>query len=105
MNDALRTLNTEAQESLDGSSPVARDASGYINIRFQCGPIKEVGVNGTSIENVIALLISRLGGFQRGPFACDSNAQAIDALNAAIKALESRTRDRVARGVEGFNKK
>lgn len=103
MNEALKNLNQEAQVALDGSGPVARDAAGFINIKFQCGPIKEVGVNGTSIENVAQLLIDRLEGFQKGPFKCESNQKAITALKMAIEALEERTRKRQAQGVEGTN--
>lgn len=103
MNDVLRNLNQQAQESLDGSPATARDAAGYVNIKFQCGPIQEHGVNGTSIENVIDLLVARLQGFQRGPFNCRENAAAIHCLLAAKAALESRTARREATGIEGTN--
>lgn len=105
MNDELRNLNYEDQICLDGSSPVIRDAAGYVNIKFQAGPIKEHGVNGTSIENIIDLLIKRLEGFQAGPFKCDYNARAIECLYNAANELEQRTIDRVNRGVEGENRK
>lgn len=105
MNEALRNLNTAAQESLDGSPATARDAAGYIHIKFQLGPIKEHGVNGTSIENVLLLLIQRLEGFQRGPFACDENRDAIIHLQHALTRLEDRTRARVALGIEGTNQR
>lgn len=103
MNEALRNLNSEAQAAMDGSPPTVRDAAGYVHITFQCGPVLEHGVNGTSIENVITLLIERLEGFQRGPFASPHNAAAIRHLRGAITALEARTRDRCERGVEGTN--
>ncbi len=104
MHEALRTLNTEEQEAMDGSPATARDAAGYIHIKFQCGPIEEHGVNGTSLENVIALLIGRLEGFQRGPFRCQENEGAIEHLKQANVSLEARTRKRVEKGVEGTNK-
>lgn len=72
-------------------------------IIFQHGPVKEFGNNGTTIEIVIAALIARLQGFQAGPFANAYNAKAIVHLADAIEALESRTRDRQERGVEGTN--
>lgn len=103
MNEELRNLNTETQEAMDGSPSTVRDASGYINIKFQCGPVAEVGVNGTSIENVIDLLEKRLEGFQSGPFKCRENALAITKLQEARLWLEERTRLRVAQGVEGKN--
>jgi hypothetical protein len=104
MNEELRNLNTEAQEAMDGSAATATDAAGYIHIKFQCGPIKESGINGTSIENVIDLLVKRLDGFNEGPLRCRENSLAITHLQEAQNWLERRTRDRVAKGVEGTNK-
>lgn len=88
---------------MDGSPAAVRDAAGFINIKFQCGPVQEKGVNGTSIENVLALLIRRLEGFQEGPFHCRENADAISGLYMAVGALERRTQKRIAAGVEGTN--
>lgn len=103
MNDSLRNLNTQKQEALDGSPAIVNDEAGYIHIKFQCGPIKEHGVNGTSIENVIELLVQRLQGFQKGPFRCRTNAVAITKLEEAIMWLEERTKQRLKQGVEGTN--
>lgn len=103
MNDNLRNLNQKQQETLDGSTAAIRDVAGFVNIKFQCGPIKEHGVNGTSIENVIDLLIERLNGFQMGPFRCRENALAITKLQEAIMWLEFRTQRRMRQGVEGTN--
>lgn len=77
------------------------DHCGYLV--FQHGPIKEVGQNGTTIEGVIDVLVNRLEGFQRGPFANQYNADAIEHLKAGKERLLDRTRDRQARGVEGTN--
>ena len=77
------------------------DHCGYIV--FQHGPIKEVGRNGTTIEGVIDVLVNRLEGFQRGPFANQYNADAAMYMKAAKQRLLDRTRDREARGVEGVN--
>lgn len=103
MNNELRSLNTQDQEAMDGSPSTIRDAAGYINIKFQCGPIQEVGVNGTSIENVIDLLVQRLEGFNAGPFRCRENSLAITHLQEAQNWLERRTLDRLKRNVEGKN--
>lgn len=70
-------------------------------IGFQDGPIAEVGTNGITHEALLAILIDRLEGFQRGPFACAANAKALDACQVAQEALLSRTKERFARGVEG----
>jgi len=104
MEESLKNLNTEKQEAMDGSSSIVNDEAGYIHIKFQCGPVKEVGVNETSIENVIDLLIKRLNGFQKGEFACRSNALAITKLEEANMWLDYRTKKRVEQGVEGVNK-
>lgn len=73
------------------------------DIRFQNGPIKEVGVNGISNEVLLAVVLDRLSGFQSGPFACLDNQIALDAIKIAMEALSRRTRQRMARGVEGTN--
>ncbi len=72
-----------------------------LSILFQNGPINEVGVNGVTHEALIAILIDRLQGFQNGPFANQYNALALEHLVLARKALQSRTLERMDRGVEG----
>ncbi len=72
-----------------------------ITIKFQKGPIQENGVNGISGEALIAILIDRLEGFQSGSFSNEDNAQALLNLQAALAALQKRTKERIARGVEG----
>lgn len=85
------------------SNPSHREPEGRFRkvILFQCGPIKEVGVNGITHEALLAILMDRLEGFQRGPFACDENAQALHFLRAAQKVLHKRTSQRIERDVEG----
>jgi len=75
----------------------------YIRIRFQAGPIQEHGVNGCSIEDVIDVLLTRLRGFQEGPFKCRENALAITDLESAQNWLLRRTANRQRQGVEGTN--
>lgn len=74
-------------------------------IGFQNGPIQEFGVNGISGEALIAINIDRLRSFQAGPYASDDNAQALYHLEQALLFLQKRTRERLARGVEGTNQK
>jgi len=76
-----------------------------ITILFQNGPIKEHGVNGITQEVLLAIVIHRLRCFQAGPFACEANAIALSHSEAALEALKSRTRERLARGVEGTSTK
>ena len=72
---------------------------------FQNGPINEVGVNGITETALLAILIDRLRCFQAGPYACAENACALTQLEAAQESLHSRTRARMARGVEGTHQK
>lgn len=74
-------------------------------ISFQNGPIQEAGVNGISGEALIAVQIDRLRSFQAGPYACRENAIALTHLEDALMWLQKRTRDRLARGVEGTSQK
>ncbi len=71
-----------------------------VDILFQNGPIKECGVNGITHEVLLAILIDRLRGFQSGQYACRENALALTKLEEALMWLGSRTKARVARGVE-----
>lgn len=70
---------------------------------FQNGPIKESGVNGVMNEDLIAMVIDRLEGFQASPFKCNENHAALSSLNEALFWLRKRTFEREARGVEGTN--
>ena len=72
---------------------------GFIN--FQNGPIKEFGVNGVMNEDLIAIVIDRMRGFQSGGYACRDNALALTKLEEALMWLRNRTNSREARGVEG----
>lgn len=74
-------------------------------IEFQNGPINEVGVNGVTQEALLAIVIDRLRGFQSGEFKCRENAIALTHCEDALLWLQKRTRDRMARGVEGTNQK
>lgn len=83
-------------------------------IEFQNGPIQESGFNGLSNEALIAIVIDRMRGFQhprnedgsfnfngRGVYAGRDNACALTCFEEGLMWLQKRTRDRVARGVEG----
>ncbi len=72
-----------------------------MRLTFQNGPIKEVGTNGLTQEVLLAIVVDRLRSFQSGPYACRENALALTKIEEAVHWLHSRTRARVARGVEG----
>ena len=71
--------------------------------------------NGAFVEDVIAAAVSRIRFYQygdtpddavsgppaKGKFWCEENAAALDHLRAALAALDSRTKSREARAVEG----
>lgn len=74
-------------------------------IHFQNGPIAVVGTNGLTHEALIAILVDRLQGFQKGQYACRENALALTHLEDAQHWLQHRTHQRLARGVEGTHQK
>lgn len=57
--------------------------------------------NGAFVEDVILAVYDRLVFYQNSRFNCVENRIAMDALNIAIMALESRTKKREDKGVEG----
>lgn len=76
----------------------------YATVLFQHGPIKEVGVNGITHEALLAILIDRMEGFQKGKFACFENGLALGHLQEAADALKQRTVRRLEQGTEGTHK-
>ena len=70
-------------------------------VKFQKGPIKEFGVNGVMNEDLIAIVIDRMRGFQDSSYACRDNALALTKLEEALMWLRNRTNEREDRGVEG----
>lgn len=73
-------------------------------ILFQRGPIADYGVNGLTHEVLLAIVADRLEMFQGGPYANDYNAEALDFVRKAQERLQARTKERMARGVEGTMK-
>jgi hypothetical protein len=73
-------------------------------LRFQRGPVKEVGANGVSIEALIAIGEDQLGRVNKPPLGCAETTYARTNLQKALRFLRKRTLDRVARGVEGASK-
>jgi len=53
-------------------------------IHFHRGPGSEEGYNGISNEALLAILIDRLEGFQRGQFGCRENAIALNPINSNL---------------------
>ncbi|MCE5185060.1 MAG: hypothetical protein LLF76_02920 [Planctomycetaceae bacterium] len=74
------------------------------DLYFQYGPVSQ-GVDGIQNEDLLAVLIDRLEGFQSGSHACQENHNALLACKSALSWLDKRTADRRARGIEGTNAK
>lgn len=70
----------------------------------QMGPIKEVGINGCQIDDMIKFARLTLDVFNK-KFPCRENSLAITKLQEAEMWLLQRKLDREARGVEGKNEK
>lgn len=92
---------TGYDESRNPSTPEHDEIIPGVTILFQNGPIAEFGVNGLTHEVLLAILAHRLKCFQAGPFANAYNALALSHVEQAQEALQARTKERMARGVEG----
>lgn len=71
-----------------------------LSFTIQNGPIKEAGKNGCQVVDIIAVakhMIEKLNE----KFPCRENAMTITKLDEALMWQEKRTKDRVARDVEG----
>lgn len=78
-----------------------KEGQNVFDILFQNGPINECGVNGLTHEVLLAIVRHRLECFQEGKYRCAENEAALAHTIASQEALLSRTRARIARGVEG----
>jgi hypothetical protein len=109
-----RAITIMAEESGDEGAPARYSirvdlpagvsiATLTVELPFQRGPVGADGsnVNGISDEALIEILVHRLRAFQAGKLACDTNAAALSHLEQALAALEHRTAQRRAAGVEG----
>jgi hypothetical protein len=74
-----------------------------VTFTIQDGPIKEVGVNGCQIDDVIRWAKEKIEGFNKN-YPCRENSLVITKLDEALLWLYERKREREARNVEGYNK-
>ncbi len=93
----------------DNGNPAGGIAEGIgIDIVWQNGPLgrgeDRVTQNGAFVEGVIQAAIDRIEYYQTTKFNCESNTNALACLYEAISHLDSRTKDRELRGVEGLYK-
>lgn len=100
LDNAYHLYKIGRVEVVDGYPPGIAE---FGFIKFQNGPIKESGVNGCHQEDLLAIVIDRLEGFQSGQFACKENRLALVHVCFALDLLNRRTQERINRGVEGTN--
>lgn len=75
---------------------------GCTAISFHRGVLgPDQGVCGITHEVLLEILIDRLENFQKGKFANEFNAAALQSLVSARNSLLYRTQERIERGVEG----
>ena len=62
-------------------------------LRFQQGHPAKVGVNGLTLESVLAICLQRLNGFQNGPYPSEFNSAAMMHIERAMESLKDRQRE------------
>lgn len=108
----LQTLNTHIQRGevafhAPTSYDIIESATGKtINtIAFQKGPVKEEGVNGIFLEDLLLIAIDQVEHFQASEFACEENADTLTHLRNALATTRARQYERSLRNVQGRNLK
>jgi hypothetical protein len=76
-------------------------ALAFSTIVLQDGPVRENGVNGDQIDEVLRFVVETLRKFNQPPYESDYTTRAIALCDEALDELAARTNERVARGVEG----
>ena len=112
---ALPNLAPTNVAAIDDRDPNAGNAShiygiqfggphDVVRVQFQHGPRGVAGsVPGVFDDDLLAISEDRLAGFQDGPFRCDENQEALDAIRTARAALGTRVALRISQGVLGVN--
>ena len=99
------SIESKHETDDDGNPAGGSTYATGVRIIWQNGPLgrgpdrKEP--NGAFVEDVIRAAINRLEFYESSKFRCDENEKALQHLRAALAALEARTADREAMGVEG----
>jgi len=104
----LQTMHTNIQrgEIVAGSPEcyhIQHTQSGkFVNtIKFQKGEIKEEGLNGIFIEDMLLISIDQLEHFQEGDFSCQENEDTLHHLRNALATTRARQYERQIRNVQG----
>lgn len=70
-------------------------------IKIQKGPVKEEGLNGIFIEDLLLICIDQLEHFQNSEYACEENERTLHHLRCALDTTRARQYERLMRGVQG----
>lgn len=89
-------IEIDNAEDIKGVAPVVR-------FTIQSDPINEVGVNGCQAVDMLEYVKCLFQSLNE-VFPCRENALTITKIEEAIHWQEARTKDRLARSVEGHNK-
>lgn len=89
-------MSTETKTPTTSGEVIERP---FMTLAWQRGLASEVGVNGLRVEDVLQVAAEKLQSYQQGPLACEENKQALNAIVAAVRALEGRRRRRQEQGV------
>lgn len=110
INKKLETLNTEiTRGEVQFNAPVSYDikhkATGQVvnTIGFQKGPVKEEGLNGIFIEDLLLICIDQIEHFQNSDFKSIENDDTLRHLRDALHSTRSRQYERMLRDVQGRN--
>ena len=108
----METLHTRIlRGAVEFKSPTTYDivhkATGQVvnTIDFQKGPVREHGLNGLFIEDLLLIVKDQLEHFQASDFACVENEDTLFHVRNALHSTRSRQYERSLRGVQGHNKK
>jgi hypothetical protein len=71
----------------------------FVQVTFQEGHLKEAGVNGCFVEDVIQVALDRLLFFQSQSLACVENDETIRAIREALTWQGYRRQARIEQGV------
>lgn len=105
---SMETLHTKiTRGKVEFNAPVSynvknKDTGDILNIvKFQKGPVKNVGLNGIFLEDLLLICIDQLEHFQNSEFACQENEDTLRHLRDALACVRSRQYERSLRGVQG----
>ena len=100
--DANITLDGEPMMLHEVPEYLKNNDVGHISFNKQVGPIKEYGVNGVQVDDMVEVIKNIIQSLN-DKFPCRENAMVITKLDEAQMWLGKRKADREKRNVEGTN--